>query len=144
MDNTILCVSFEKQVVRRWSLHTGKEVQAYQSGVKRPEIIPDPAVIRARNFQPTGGCYLHRTPEGVFTHVGDGPRGWVSPIARSRDGKFVLLPGRDNAALVDISESQRLISLMPFDGKLRAACILETEVLMINSEGKIYLSKRTV
>jgi hypothetical protein len=76
--------------------------------------------------------------------VGDGPRGWISPIALSGDRKFALLPGMDNGALVDISESQRLNTLLPFEGKLRAACILENEVLMVNSEGKIFMSKRTL
>ena len=134
--------SFDAQVVRKWSLNTGQEVQVYQNDIIRPESLPNSTLITDDdNFQPTAGCYLWRTQVGTFAHVGDGPRGWVTPLTLSADGKFVVLPGVNNAALIDVSETQRLNSLLSFEGKLRAACILNNKVLMINSAGGLFINK---
>jgi len=135
--------TFGQQVIRRWSLETGQELRAYQNDIIRPESLPSPTVISNSHdsFRPVAGCYLWHTAAGNFIHVGDGPRGWVTPLTLSNAGDSIVIPGVAEAALIDLDTPQRLVSLLPFEGKLRASCILSSQILMLNSSGKLFVSE---
>ena len=87
------------------------------------------------------GCNLWHTNAGLFTHIGDGPRGWATPITLSADSKLVVIPGMNNAALIDLSKGQKIVSIFPFEGRLRASRILANQFLMANSAGKLFINK---
>jgi WD40 repeat protein len=141
-DETCILVTLGWQRVRVWSLETGQELPGYQTNIARPEIVPDskPFFSGQVDFHPTAFCYLWRTKAGNFAHVGDGPRGWITPLTVSNDGSSIVIPGEGNAALIDLALPQRLLSIRPFEGKLRASCILTNQTLMLNSAGKLYIS----
>jgi WD40 repeat protein len=134
--------TFDQQRIRAWSLETGQELPGYQNNVVRPEIVPGATLFSSSqdSFRPTAGCFLWRNTAGNFIHVGDGPRGWVTPLNLSNDGGSIVIPGIANAALIDLGTPQSLLTLMPFEGKLRASCILSNKVLMLNSSGKLFIS----
>ncbi len=105
--------------------------------------MPGPALASHKDvLHPVAGCSLWRNDAGNFAHVGDGPRGWITPVTLSSDGNSIVIPCRENAALIDLTTSQELITLMPFEGRLRASCILPDQVLMLNSAGRLFVSYR--
>ncbi len=132
-------------MIRRWSLETGQELPGYQNDIIRPEFVPSATLnsINQDSFHPVAGCYLWRNDAGNFAHVGDGPREWITPLKLSNDGDSFVIPGSANAALIDLAPSQRLRCILPFEGKLRASCILSNQTLMSNSTGKLYISGDT-
>jgi WD40 repeat protein len=136
--------TFRHQIIRKWSLDTGQEIAAYQAEIARPESLPSPTVVTDNRdrFLPMAGCYLWRTRAGNFLHLGDGPRGWVTPLTVSTDGESVVLPGMPEAAMIHVTNGQRLVSLMPFEGKLRASCILSNQVLMLSASGRLFIHER--
>ena len=141
-DETCILGTFKQQVVRRWSLETGQESPAYRNDIIGPEFLPSPTVTfnSHNSFRSRAGCYLWRTTAGNFVHVGDGPRGWVTLLTLSNDGDIIVIPGLGEAALIDLESSQELISLFPFEGKLRASCILSNQILLLDSSGKLFVS----
>ena len=144
-DEARILGTFRQQRIRVWSLETGQELSGYQNNVVRPEIVPGEILFSSSqdSFRPTAGCYLWRITAGNFIHVGDGPRGWVTPLTLSKDGSSIIIPGIANAALIDLATPQRLLCIMPFEGKLRASCILSNQILMLNSSGKLFVSGET-
>jgi WD40 repeat protein len=143
-DESCILGTFNHQIIRKWSFETGQEIVIYQSEIARPESLPS-STLAADNrdrFLPMAGCYLWRTRAGPFLHVGDGPRGWVTPLTLSIDSESVVLPGTPEAALIDLGNAQRLVSLLPFEGKLRASCILSNQILMLNSSGRLFIHER--
>lgn len=141
-DEASIGGSFNGQIIRQWSLHTGQEIHVYQSDILRPEFVPDVSVNSDKeSFRPTAGCYLWRTPGGTFTHIGDGPRGWAIPITLSSDGKTTIIPGVDAAALIDVHETPRILALLPFEGKLRATRVVGEHIFMLNSTGHLFIHK---
>ena len=141
-DEACILGSFKNQVIIKWSLDTGQKIQVYQNNIVRPDQVPS-STLKTNNedFQPVSGCYLWRTEAGTFAHVGDGPRGWVTPIALSNNGKFTVIPGMNNAALIDLESGQSVISVLPFEGRLRASCILDDQILIVNSAGRLFINK---
>jgi hypothetical protein len=145
IDDNETCIlgTFPQQEIRRWSLRTGEELQGYQNDIVKPEGVPGAALESSNQdiFRPVAGCYIWRTVAGNFTHVGFGPRGWVTPLMLSENGDSIVVPGRESAALIDLAPSQNLRILMPFTGKMQASCILQNQILMLNSLGELYISR---
>jgi WD40 repeat protein len=145
-DEKSVVGSFKHQIIRTWSLETGQEMHGYQSDITRPESLPSAQFFTENfsRFQPRAGGYLWRTSAGNFVHVGDGPRGWVTPLTLHHGSQCVVLPGLTGAAVIDLQESQRLIALLPFEGMLRASCILPDQIRMLNSSGKLFNTSQSV
>jgi WD40 repeat protein len=136
--------TFQHQIIRKWSLDTGQEIVAYQADIARPESLPSSTVVTDNRdrFLPMAGCYLWRTRAGNFLHLGDGPRGWVTPLTFSTDGESIALPGMPGAAMIQVTNAQRLVALMPFEGKLRASCILSNQNLMLSASGRLFIHEK--
>jgi WD40 repeat protein len=133
--------TFRHQRIGVWDLETGQELPGYQSDIIRPEVVPSIYIIASSQIrsQPTAACNLWRNPWGNFIHVSTGMRGWVSPLALSEDGNFIVVPGTENAALIDLTDGQRLVATGPFTGKLRASRILPNQTLLLNSAGELFI-----
>jgi WD40 repeat protein len=144
-DETCILGTFHQQMIRRWSLETGQELPGFQNDIIRPEFVPSETLIsiNQESFRPVAGCYLWRNITGNYVHVGDGPCGWVTPLNLSNEGGSIVIPGIANAAVIELAPAQRLIFIMPFEGKLRASCILSNQILMLNSSGKLFISGET-
>jgi WD40 repeat protein len=144
-DRSCILQSIDHQVIARYSLETGQELPACRASIARPERVP--SLVRltklAEAFVPTAGCYLWRTRGGSFVHVGDGPRGWATPLALADDGASIVIPGTTNAALIDLANGQRIVSLAHFEGRLKASRILPERVLLVNSAGALFEDQRT-
>lgn len=145
-DESYILGTFQHQTIRKWSLETGQEIVAYQNEIARPESLPSSTVVtdNRERFLPMAGCNLWRTKAGNYLHVGDGPRGWVTPLTLSTDGKSTVIPGMPEAALIDLSNAQKLVSLLPFEGKLRASCILPNQILLLSASGRLFIHEGVV
>lgn len=143
-DENHIIGSYTGQILIKWNLQSGDEAEVVQADILRPELLPShlPENQSSVRFEPRAGGYLWRTEFGNFVHTGDGPRGWVSPLNLSKDGLFVVIPGVDQAALLNIEESQRYVSFFPFEGQLRASCVLTDKILFTNSSGKVFSYKK--
>jgi len=139
-DEKQIIGAYGNQTLLKWSLQTAGEPEMIQAGIVRPELMPSRAAD-AQNpveFEPRAGAYLWRTEFGNFFHVGDGPRGWVTPFCVSTDGSIAVIPGTVQAGLLGIEPAQRYISFFPFEGRMRAGCLLEGEIRLVNSNGRVF------
>jgi hypothetical protein len=82
--------------------------------------------------------YLWRTAGGNFIHVGDGPRGWATPLRLLSGGRFLVLPCRESAVVVDLESEPQIVAEFPFEGRLRATEIAGDKVLAVNSSGRMF------
>jgi WD40 repeat protein len=139
-DQRSLLVTRRGQVVDVWCLESGRLLARLQADIARPDVIPDRRLTEQGAF--TAGGYLWRTIAGNLIHVGDGPRGWATPLRLSVDSKLVILPCPDRAALVALDREPRIVTEFAFEGRLRASCIARDCVLALNSVGKVFAPSR--
>jgi len=121
--------------VTLWSLEDGRLIRQVTHDVPSPKKVPTERL--AQDLVPAAGALLWEGPGGNFIHTGDGPRGWVTPLSLSCNGQLTLIPTASGVALIDLSADQNLISVMPFDGRLRASRITEALILAVNSAGTV-------
>ncbi len=126
--------------VDSFCLQTGCKRKSYSPPILFPDS-PLPTMVNEK-IEPTASGYLWRVPGGPYIHTGDGPRGWVTKLQISSDGKYIVIPGRSKAAVVDITGDPKIISTFPFEGQLRDSRILQDKVVLVNSQGKIFHSPK--
>jgi WD40 repeat protein len=135
-DGRTLNVALNQGMVR-FDLDTGEKQGTWIAPIPRPEYVPTPAVARETDVRV--GAALWRTEYGMFTHQSDGPRGWIEPVKLS-PAQEVVLPALGGAAIVSVASEQSVLGLVPFEGKLRAARIVDGEALLVNETGKLFRS----
>lgn len=141
-DENHIIGTYNNQVLLKYSLRTATEPEIIQAEILRPEFLPSNS-LDFQDFEPKSGGYLWRTAFGNFSHIGDGPRGWVSPLCVSENGEFAIIPGKDKAALLKINPTQKCDLYFPFEGRMRAGCILERKIYLVNSNGRIFAGDKT-
>lgn len=119
-----------------YSLETGKRVGLFRPSISFPESPFTEEILY--QFEPVASALLWRGPGGPYLHGGDGPRGWVTPLRLSGSGKYTVVPGETEGAVVDVSAVPKLITTFPFEGQLRDSCVLQDRVLAVNSRGQIF------
>lgn len=127
--------------IEEWSLTSGSLVRRIQSDMLRPLHFPTRKLsgrIRAQ-----AGANVWQYSGQNFIHVGDGPRGWVTPMSLSVDGQLIVLPCADGAAIVTVDKHPKLISIVPFKGKLRASWFTGEKAKLVNSAGQLFTWNRT-
>jgi WD40 repeat protein len=134
-DERYLVGSGRDQTVFVWSLEAGALCPQYAAAIQRPIYIP--GELGAGIEATAGGCVWH-APGGPYLHVSDGPRGWATPLTLARDRRMTVVPGRASAALIAVEEPPRVLAQVPFEGRLRASCVLEDAVLLVNSAGRLF------
>jgi hypothetical protein len=139
-DERRLVVSFGMQRVGVWSLDDGLFLGWAEADIPRPEPLFNAALLQ--QVQPTASGALWRGQDGTYLHLGDGPRGWITPLACSADRRMMILPCRSGAALIEFDPEPRLLQVIPFNGRLRASCITATEAMVVNGAGSIVQSPR--
>jgi WD40 repeat protein len=122
--------------VALWSIEDGDPIDFFEPSIQSPRQVPDGKL--ATQLQATAGGLLWEGPSAKFVHVGDGPRGWATPISLSDDGRLALIPTAKGLALIDVDGEQRVVSVLPFEGRLRATRITKEFAFAVNSAGKIY------
>jgi WD40 repeat protein len=135
-DKHRILITMDAQRIGAWSLEDGMFLRWYEADIARPDQMLTPNLIR--QIQPMALGYLWRSPSGNYVHIGNGPRGWATSLRLSDDGRLIAIPCVDGAALVDLDETPRLVSLLPFEGRMRASCIAQNRVLMVNSAGRVF------
>lgn len=134
-DGTRLCIG-ATQAVFRYDLMSGALERTIAADILRPERFPPAAMVKEHRIR--GGAMLWRTPQGLFLHQCDGPRGWVEPLDLSLDG-LVALPCESGAAVLKIDATlARMLGTVPFEGKLRAGRVAGDEVLLVNERGRCF------
>jgi hypothetical protein len=108
--------------------------------IPRPVSLFNEAILQ--QIQPTAGAALWRGPGGPYLYIGDGPRGWATPLTLSVDWRETVVPCREGAALITLEPAPQLIQLLPFTGRLRASCITDEYVTLLNAEGTLFRSPR--
>jgi WD40 repeat protein len=134
-DERTVAGSDHFQQVCVWSLEDGRLLQRYSAPIDRPEVVPGPL---AKEIQATAGVRLWRWAGGPYLLQGDGPRGWITPLALSADRREMVIPGESGAALIELGPPLRVLCRMPFEGRLRASLVLPDRVLMVNSAGTVF------
>ena len=122
------------QAIEEWNFETGKHITTHVQDFPQPEIVPPSDVAQKLKL---GGNYVWMTEFGNFVHMGDGPRGWVTPIRTSVDGCYVTMPGEFQAALIAIPEN-KVIAKCDFRGNLRASICSGKSMMLINSQGEFF------
>jgi WD40 repeat protein len=143
-DNRYLFAGYADMSCTIWDLQTSEVIadllahtEKAHPTVARPEFVPAKTLPTA--LLAVAGAFLWHGPTGRFVHTGDGPRGWVTPISLSNNGKWTIVPLRSGVALIDLSGPvQRLVRILPFEGRLRATQITEDFALAVNSAGKVF------
>jgi len=139
-DEQQILVTFGVQQVGVWSLDDGRFVGRAAADIPRPESLFSEAMLQ--QIQPTAGAALWRGPGGSYLYIGDGPRGWTTPLALSADRRETVVPCRAGAALIALEPAPQLVQLLPFTGRLRASCITAEYVVLVNDEGTLFRSQR--
>jgi len=57
----------------------------------------------------------------------------------SRDGESFCHPWKPGAVLLDLNNPQCLLSLLSFEGKLRANCTLSNQLPMVSASGRLFV-----
>jgi hypothetical protein len=113
--------------------------KVHPASIARPESIPPPMLATAAGIR--ARCALWRTEQGLFLAQGDGPRGWVEPLALFSSDESVF-PTESGAALLRLTPEPTLVGTVPFEGKLRASRVLDDCVILINEKGKVFSAKK--
>ena len=136
-DEQSLILAQPMQVVQVWNLITGEQTERYESTIARPEQLPSQELL---HYQPAAGGYVWRGWGGPYLHTGDGPRGWVTPLTVSGNGSETVIPCKSAAAHMALEPTSRLLTWIPFQGRMRAGCIVDKQMLVVNSAGKLFTS----
>lgn len=110
------------------------ELQVWNLEGELLRTLPNP------NPSPTNSDFwpVWELPQGLFPIKNEGPRGWGTTAYVSPGGSRMLTPTRNGAALVDL-RSERVLSEVEFDGRLRAGCFpTETNALGCTAEGIVF------
>jgi WD40 repeat protein len=134
-DNHYLFGGYADLTGTIWYLQTGRVWHDWEDHQDNNRI---PNRRLAQQIRPAAGAFLWNGPGTRFVHVGDGPRGWATPLSLSDDERLTLVPAANSLALIDLSDDQRVLSLMPFEGRLRATRIAAEYALAVNSAGKVH------
>lgn len=140
-DERQILITFGVQQVGIWSLDDGGFLGWVAADIPRPESLFSEALLQ--QIQPTAGAALWRGPGGPYLYIGDGPRGWATPLTLSADRRETVVPCRAGAAVIALEPAPQLIQLLPFTGRLRASCITGEGVVLVNDEGTLFRSPRT-
>jgi WD40 repeat protein len=139
-DEQQIAITFHMDQVGVWSLSDGAFLGWATADIPRPESLFSEAILQ--QVTPTAGAALWRGPGGPYLYIGDGPRGWATPLSLSPDRHETVVPCVQGAALIAIELEPRLIQLMPFSGRLRASCITAEQVVLVNADGLVFRSLR--
>lgn len=140
-DERQIVVTFGMQQVGVWNLDDGEFLGWATADIPRLESLFTEALLQ--QIQPTAGAALWRGPGGPYLYIGDGPRGWATPLTLSADRRETVVPCRAGAALIALEPAPQLVQLLPFTGRLRASCITDEYVMLVNAEGSLFRSPRT-
>jgi WD40 repeat protein len=135
-DEQSIFGTLDQQGIAQWSLRDGTLMGTFRPDIIRPEALPTAelgAQLEARD-----GCFLWHGPGGPYLHVGDGPRGWATPIGLSHDRLRTVIPCAHDAAILDLGPPPTLEARVPFTGKLRASTIVADRVLIVNEKGTVF------
>ena len=139
-DERQILITFGIQQVGIWSLDDGGFLGWVAADIPRPDSLFSEALLQ--QIQPTAGAALWRAAGGPYLYIGDGPRGWAAPLTLSADRRETVVPCRAGAALIALEPAPQLVQLLPFTGRLRASCITDEDVVLVNDEGTLYRSPR--
>ncbi|NIM17418.1 MAG: hypothetical protein GTO45_35900 [Candidatus Aminicenantes bacterium] len=81
-------------------------------------------------------------PGGPYLHIGEGPRGWQVPQKISPDKKLTIVQTENGADLITFDDNSKILKHIPFKERMRASCILDDKVLIVNSKGEIITASR--
>jgi WD40 repeat protein len=142
IDQSIVVADYGQRLYRM-SLSTEDNTELVEPSIPRPAFFPEVAVARA--MRALAGAYLWQAPGGPYVHIGDGPRGWATPLRLSNDGKSVLIPCYDNARLVpvDDGDGNGAPEQIPFKGKFRAGRVTDTHIFAVNEKGEVFTGPRS-
>jgi WD40 repeat protein len=130
-----LCVALAQAVVR-FDLETGSVRGTWAAPIARPDRVPGADL--ARQLEARVAAALWRTDHGRFLHQGDGPRGWVQPLALSPDG-VVVVPAKAGAAILRLDEADAtVLGHVAFEGKLRASRVVDGLIVLVNDQGRVF------
>jgi hypothetical protein len=139
-DEKQIGVTAREQHVTLWSLEDGALLAKHAALIQRPRSLFSPELIVA--LKPMAGAAVWDGPGGPYLAVGDGPRGWATPLPQSADRRLVAVPGLEGAGLVALSDPPQLMQKLHFAGRLRAGCITDHDVLLLSADGVVYRSER--
>jgi len=141
-DQAIVVADYGQRFYRM-SLSTEGSAEAIEPSIPRPAYFPKVHV--AREIQAMAVAYLWTAPGGPYLHMGDGPRGWATPLRLSNDNKFVLVPCYQSAKLMPIDEnnSDGEPMTIPFQGKFRAGRVTDTHIVAVNEKGELFSVARS-
>jgi WD40 repeat protein len=139
-DERQIAVAASEQHVRLWSLDDGTLLGKHAAPIARPRSLFSLEIMVA--LKSTAGAAVWDGPGDPYLYIGDGPRGWATPLPQSADRRLVIMPGRNDAGLIVLSEPPQLVQRLPFGGRLRAGCITDQQVLLLNADGVVYRSER--
>ena len=140
-DQSIVVADYGQRFFRM-SLSTAGNTELVEPSIPRPSYFPD--VGLAREIKALAVAYLWSAPGGPYVHIGDGPRGWATPLRLSNDAKSVLIPCYDCARLMLIEEGEDNGTLVqiPFKGKFRAGRVTDTQIFAVNEKGELFSGAR--
>jgi len=122
--------------IDQWSLVDGSHSRRIRADLPRPLSLPSDEL--QRRIEAKAGAHVWQYSGQNFIHLGDGPRGWVTPLSLSVDGQLIALPCADGAAIVKVDERPQLISTMPFEGQLRGSWLTAERAWLVNSAGQLF------
>jgi WD40 repeat protein len=122
--------------IEQWSLIDGSLTRRIQPEIPRPLRLPTSQLHKEIRAEAGASVWQHAGQN--FIHLGDGPRGWVTPIALSVDGRLIALPCAKAVAIVTVDEQPRLIQRVPFRGQLRASWCTAEKAKLVNSSGELF------
>jgi WD40 repeat protein len=134
-DQKVIGVTMGSSVAQ-WSIDDARLTNLFEPTIQSPTRIPNQRL--AQELKPAAGALLWEGPGARFIHIGDGPRGWATPLILSADGRLTLIPVANGLALIDLNGHQNVLSVMPFEGRLRATRITKDCAWAVNSDGKVF------
>ncbi len=134
-DGSELIHAEREQALARIDLTTGS-ISRFQPQLNRPDYVPNSE--QNKDIVACSGALLWRQFGGPYVHIGDGPRGWATPIHTSFDQNLVVIPCHLEVVVLSLEkEEPHIRARLPFDGRLRAAYVDNEKVMAVDSTGKL-------